>query len=153
MTHTNDPYAHLPDEVHPFKNFTPRQNPPRHAEKPLKDVTIEFEKIDAMTLEELKHAVKRFARLHGLVACMSEEETAQAMLDRLASIALRKDANGLVRDTTNAINSWLDRVKGKPVATINQNTTITLEQLVLASYNGPKDAKVIEHENAEILTK
>ena len=95
--------------------------------------------LDSMTLDDLKTLTRRLACQCGLVATMSEEETAQAMLDRLASIGLDNRVGiSAVKEAISAITLWLDRVKGKPAQTIIQNTTITLEQLVLQSYSQPK---------------
>lgn len=71
-------------------------------------------KLDAMSRDDLIALVRRMACQCGLVAAMSEEETARAMLDRLAEEALKRSTQG--RDAISTINAWLDRKQGKPIA-------------------------------------
>lgn len=76
-------------------------------------------RLDAMSLAELKTLVRRLACQCGMVAGMSKEETAQAMMDELASIALRPGIGTQLRSDINAriaaIDKWMDRSEGKPV--------------------------------------
>lgn len=70
--------------------------------------------LDAMSREELIALVRRMACQCGMVAGMSAEEIAQAMLARLAEEALSRSTQG--KDCISAINAWLDRTQGKPIA-------------------------------------
>jgi len=79
-------------------------------------------RIEGMSREELVALCWRFACQCGLVATMTDEETAQAMLDILAETALKPVLYGtsMKADITSrltAVERWLDRKKGKPVGT------------------------------------
>lgn len=155
----NDPYANFPDHLHPAKNFTPRQNPKKtKVETPDNAISPEtIATIDQMPASELRALVKRMACQCGLVANMSEEETAQAMLDTLAHTALKPIAAGLnmradIQSRMAAIDKWLDRTRGKPVQSIKQDTTVSFDlQANTALLNrfaqkmGVKDTIVIEN--------
>ncbi len=85
----------------------------------------EATEIDAMPLEKLRELCKRMARQCGLVAAMSEEETAQAMLDTLAHTALKPIIAGLnmradIDSRLKAVDKWLDRTQGKAIQRIDQ---------------------------------
>lgn len=104
-------------------------------------------RLEGMTREELLALAKRMACQCGLVAAMTREETAQAMLDVLAETALKSNPNDSsmkvdIEARMRAIDRWLDRERGKPAQTVNQNVTMSLSELVLASYDG---GKVIEN--------
>jgi len=80
-------------------------------------------RLDAMTREQLIALVERMARQCGMVAAMSKEETAQAMRDVLADIALKPLLNGdkaEIRARMDAIDKWLDRTEGKPAGSAPQ---------------------------------
>ena len=90
--------------------------------------TAEVAPLDAATLArleemdagELRGLVRRMACQCGLAALMSEEETAQAMLDVLAQTALKPIVQGLnmradIQSRLTAVEKWLDRKHGKPV--------------------------------------
>ncbi len=82
-------------------------------------------KLDSMSREELIVLVERMARQCGAVACKTEAETAQAMLDTLAHTALMPIVSGLtmkadIQSRLSAIDKWLDRTKGKPAQYIHQ---------------------------------
>ncbi len=116
----------------PFKNFTPRQNPPATAAPaaPILDLSGLSDdeisaKLDALGLEEMKALVRRLLCQCGAVALLSREETAQAMLDELARLALRpirtdKNLWPDVQQRMAAIDKWLDRERGKPVQAVVQ---------------------------------
>lgn len=81
--------------------------------------------LDAMTKEELIALVQRMARQCGMVAAMSEDETAQAMLDTLAHTALKPIIQGVnmradIQNRLSSIDKWLDRTKGKAIQRIDQ---------------------------------
>lgn len=104
----------------PLHNFTPRQNP-----KPVLD-TPDLSRIEHLSKPELISLVERMSRQCGLVASMTEEELAQAMMDKLAHTAL--SSNG--KDTLNAIREWLDRVKGKPIQSVNVSEKKTISLVI-----------------------
>lgn len=105
----------------------------------------ELRALDGMSREDLIALVQRMARQCGMVAAMSEEQTAQAMFDTLAHTALRPIAEGgnMRADITarmTAIDKWLDRTRGKPaqyIHQVNENITktsaheLTNEQLMI----------------------
>ena len=88
--------------------------------------------LDSYTKEQLIALVRRFICVYGAIPVMSKEETAQAILDRLAHIALN---NSDAKEVIAAGREWFDRERGKPVQAIHQTMQLTLEQLVLQSYN------------------
>ena len=73
--------------------------------------------IEGYSLDELKTLVRRLLCQCGAYAMMTQEETAQAMLDTLAEIALRPIAGANlkadIQSRMNAIDKWLDRTRGK----------------------------------------
>lgn len=76
-----------------------------------------------LSKQELIALCERMARQCGLVAGMTDEETAQAMLDMLAHTALKPIAVGLnmradIQARLAAIDKWLDRKQGKPLQQI-----------------------------------
>lgn len=81
--------------------------------------------IDSMDAEQLRVLCRRMACQCGLVANMSEEETAQAMLDVLAETALKPVSGANMKADIQArmvaIEKWLDRKQGKP---IQQNAVV-----------------------------
>lgn len=82
----------------------------------------DLEKLGEMSREQLITLCRRFACQCGLVATMTDEETAQAMLDILAETALKPVLYGtnMKADITSrltAVERWLDRKKGKPIGT------------------------------------
>lgn len=83
-------------------------------------------RLDTLSREELIALVERMARQCGMVAAMSDAETAQAMLDELAHTALKPIVAGVnmkadIQSRMNAIDKWLDRKQGKP----QQSVTVT----------------------------
>lgn len=79
---------------------------------------LELEKLGDMTADDLIALVERMARQCGMVAAMSKEETAQAMLDVLAHTALRpvlatSNIKADIQSRMTAIDKWLDRTTGK----------------------------------------
>lgn len=92
---------------------------PKHSKPPeTAQDTPDLSALEGLSKDELIALVGRMARQCGMVACMTEEETAQAMLDRLAHVALTAG----VKDAVGAINAWLDRVQGRPTQRIEQRT-------------------------------
>lgn len=85
----------------------------------------ELEKLEGMSREGLIALVRRFAGQCGIAAMMTEDETAQAMLDSLAEIALRPIVAGVnlradISARMSAIDKWLDRTRGKTVQRVEQ---------------------------------
>ena len=97
----------------------------RISESPLSGVTettqehADLSRLDSMGLEELKTLVRRLACQCGMVAGMTREETAQAMMDELAAYALRPMIGTALKADINAriaaIDKWMDRAEGKPI--------------------------------------
>lgn len=73
----------------------------------------ELPSLDSLSREELIALIKRVSGAMGWVCSMTQEETAQAMLDKLALEALGRTAQA--KDCISAINAWLDRTQGKAV--------------------------------------
>jgi hypothetical protein len=79
-----------------------------------------LDRLEGCSRDELIALVRRFAGQCGMVAMMSKEETAQAMRDKLAEIALKPLVPGAnmkadISSCISAIDKWLDRAEGKPV--------------------------------------
>lgn len=85
---------------------------------------------------DLLKLVERMACQCGLVAAMTDEQVYRAGMDRLAHLALTLPKSE-ARHISTVFDRWADRYKGKPAMTVNQNFTMTLEQLVLQSYKEP----------------
>ncbi len=73
--------------------------------------------------------VMRSLAAYGAIAAMTEEQTAQAMLDILAETALRPITPGInikadIQSRLNAIDKWLDRTRGKPSQSIVQDVNL-----------------------------
>ncbi len=90
----------------------------------------EIDATDIKRLEALPHSqllalCRRMACQCGLVAMMTEEETAQAMLDTLAHTALKPVSSALnmradIDSRLKAVDKWLDRTQGKAIQRIDQ---------------------------------
>lgn len=136
---------YIPD---PISTYTPRKPVMRQTQNVATSnsapSSAEMEKLEGMSREELLALCKRFAGVCGLSIAMTKEETAQAMLDSLAEVALKPlHANGNLRADINArmnaIDRWLDRVDGKAIQRIEQKvehssgkvSELTNEQLML----------------------
>lgn len=143
----------------PLKNFTPRANPQKLEQNTqINDKSpLDLAGIDTMDVEELRDLCKRMACQYGLIARMTQDETAQAMLDTLAETALKPIVRGLnmkadIQNRMSAIDRWLDRTKGKPAqslqldANVNHvivNATIRFTDELLEAEN--KQCTIIEH--------
>lgn len=98
---------------------------PNLGEHQPKAESIDLGLIDAMEIDELRTLCKRMALQCGLIARMTREETAQAMLDTLAETALKPIVMGLnmkadIQSRLTAIDKWLDRTEGKATQRIEQ---------------------------------
>lgn len=87
--------------------------------------------IDAMPIDELRALCKRMACQCGLFARMTQEETAQAMLDVLAETALKPIVMGLnmkadIQSRMTAIDKWLDRKQGKPTQAVTMSANLNV---------------------------
>ena len=123
----------------PFKNYAMKGNPTPAAPAPAE--SVDLSRLDSMTPEELKTLVRRLACQCGMVASMSEGETAQAILDRFANEALTSD----VKQAIGAGTAWFDRTKGKPGQSVTLDGTIrhvTVEAMITFADQTP----LIEHE-------
>src|SRR6185369_707220 len=103
--------------------------------KPILLTPADISNLDTMSADDLRALCRRFACQCGIAASMTDEETAQAMLDVLAETALRPIALGAgikadMRSRMEAISSWLDRKKGKPKQQIDTTVTIGLFEIV-----------------------
>ena len=107
----NDPYSHLPDEVHPFKNFTPRSNPPKEsgAESATNALSAsDLEKLASMSKDELIALVRLLPGVS--TAILTPQEIVAAMKLRLAHGGLNE------KDMFKALplmREWFDRELGK----------------------------------------
>lgn len=107
---TDDPYSHLPDAVHPFKNYKPKANIQEiHSVGLITEE--ELAGIERLSKDELIAIIERMARQCGLVACMNEEDIRRAFLDRMAYIGL----TGKAEQALAAMEKRMDRVDGKPM--------------------------------------
>lgn len=109
----------------PFKNYKPRQNPPQVTKGKKPDLLPsspiterELANLAGMSHDHLISLVMRMSAQCGLVASLTDDETAQAMLDTLANTALRPIAPGIslkadIQARMIAIDKWLDRKQGK----------------------------------------
>lgn len=103
--------------------------PQSPANAPMSDEQLQ--RLEDMSRIELMGLIERMARQCGMVAAMSEAETAQAMLDTLAHTALMPISPSInmkadIQCRLSAIDKWLDRKQGKPVQAINQTSTIAM---------------------------
>lgn len=111
-------------------NYTMKANPPKPVPIAAPEIGfIDVERLDGLPHHALLALCRRMALQCGLVAVMTQEETAQAMLDKLAHIALKPIVPGLqmaaqARDCMAAINAWLDREQGKPTQRVETKTLV-----------------------------
>ena len=94
------------------------------------DYPVDLSILDSMLQSELHALCARLLCQCGLAATMTEEQTAQAMIDLLAETALRPISPGLnmkadIQSRLNAIDKWLDRKKGKAIQSIDMNVRDT----------------------------
>lgn len=109
----------------PVKSYKPRQAAPVSQVMQSATDTLtsaELSRLDCMSPDELIALVRRFQCQCGLAATMTDEETAQAMLDVLAETALKPVIHGTsmkadIAARLTAVERWLDRKKGKPIGT------------------------------------
>ncbi len=86
--------------------------------------------ISGMPHADLVGLVQRMFAQCGMVVAMTEEQTAQAMLDTLAHTALKPIVAGInmradIQSRMSAIDKWLDRTRGKAVQTLQVDQRIT----------------------------
>ncbi len=113
----------IPD---PFKDYIPKPNPETlYAEQKNELTSAELDKLDAMTVDQLKTLAKRLLCSVGTVALMSEDDIRQAFLDRMARIGL----TGKAVEALAAMEKRMDRVEGKAHASIAITNTIKVEPL------------------------
>ena len=84
--------------------------------------------LGAYSQEELKTLVRRLLCQCGAVAMMTDDETAQAILDRFASEAITGD----IKQAITAGTAWFDRKKGKPAQSqaITVDASVTTTQVI-----------------------
>ena len=109
-------------------DYEMRKNPPKEeAAQSHSNASYDIDKefLEGMSHEDLKALTWRLLCQCGLAATMTEEQTAQAMLDTLAETALKPVKIGVnmradIQSRLNAIDKWLDRTQGKAVQRIDQ---------------------------------
>lgn len=111
------PEQYTPD---PFKNFTPRQNPPQpaviaHNEAETIDPAT-LAALNPMTKEELIALIRRVSGAMWGIAIQTQQEREDAMLLNLSILALTSDSAKAVVATT---KEYFDRMRGKPAQTID----------------------------------
>ena len=127
-------FENFPADIHPANYEMKRK------EKPLAPRTEVLDPIDEQTLtslevmpiDDLKTLVRRLLCQCGAAATMTQEETAQAMLDCLAETALRPVAGANmkadIQSRIAAIDKWLDRTRGKPAQSVDMNLRAAIVQ-------------------------
>jgi len=70
--------------------------------------------LETLSKDDLIGVIRRVSGAIWAVGVLTEEETYQAMLDKLAIIGLTTDD---VKDSLSYIKEWIDRKKGKPIGT------------------------------------
>lgn len=115
---------------------------------------LDLAAIDAMPEDEIRTLCKRMARQCGLIARMTQEETAQAMLDTLAQTALKPIVMGLnmkadIQSRMTAIDKWLDRTKGRPA----QSVALEVKGNVQHTHNVELSAEIMREQIERILKK
>ena len=106
------------------------QSPPQ---SPQIDPTA-LEGLNALDRDQLLSLCRRMACQCGLVAMMTDDETAQAMLDELAHTALKPlklsvNIKADIQSRMAAIDKWLDRKQGKAIQRVDQrNVNVTLDE-------------------------
>ncbi len=120
-------FENWPEDIHPA-NYVMKGNKPKPAvnapQSPEIDATA-LGQVESMDHARLVALVRRMACQCGLVAMMTEEETAQAMLDTLAHTALKPVSSALnmradIDSRLKAVDKWLDRTQGKAIQRIDQ---------------------------------
>lgn len=136
------------------KGFKPRQNP----QKPIPAVVepvievYKLNQLEQMPRNQLISLVQRMYAMCGYLPSMTDEQTAQAMLDSLASIALKPigvstNMRADIQSRLTAIEKWLDRTQGKPaqsLAVTQTNVHLTAAQ-ALGLDQGVYDNILIKH--------
>ena len=119
-------FENFPADIHPANYEMKRKEKPLQPSVEAVDAISEETLASLRTLSsaELIALVERMARQCGLVAMMTQEQTAQAMLDCLAETALRPIAKGMnmkadIQSRIAAIDKWLDRTRGKPAQSVD----------------------------------
>lgn len=98
--------------------------------------SLTMEAIAAMPRAELVSLVQRMSAQCGYIPTLTQEQTAQAMLDTLAALALRPivagtDMRADINSRMTAIDKWLDRTRGKAVQTLQVDQRITHNTLAV----------------------
>ena len=95
-----------------WKNFEPRKNAPIVATSAKADVPEVDINLDTITIDDMKTLARRLLCQCGRIAMMTDEETAQAILDRFASEAITGD----IKQAITAGTAWFDRKEGQASA-------------------------------------
>lgn len=94
-------------------------------------------RLDSLSIERLHALCRRLLCQCGHVALMTKEETAQAMLDELAMVALKPVVVGLnmradIQSKLAAIDKWLDRERGKATQRIEQDVKVSGQVMMVS---------------------
>ena len=127
----SDPFANFPDDVHPFKNFTPRKNPPKQS-PPNSVSPNSVVPIDVNDIEAVKAMVweKLVTIAHTMPACDKALPILREIMDRIDGKPVQK----VKQDTTITydlkanealLNRFKDRIGGKDPIVIDQSTSGT----------------------------
>lgn len=121
----------------PFKNYVPKGNPPKPPEEkkqaalPSNPLTErEKQKLATMSAKELISLLYRCNANYVRAALMTEEERAEAALDKLTAALLAADENTEIKDLVTLCREVLDRMRGKPGQTIMQ-TNVNVDVMAL----------------------
>lgn len=117
MNDKKDPYAHLPDYAHPFKNFTPKANPPIDQKIPLEIKPIDISDpiaLKSLAMEALVEIVQTAPRNVSLVGAIRE------LIDRIEgkapqSIAMTVKADPVSKLTDDQLAALLANLPNNPM--------------------------------------
>lgn len=117
---------------------------------------VDISGVETLDKPALLLLVARMARQCGLVAGMTKEETAQAMLDTLANTALRPIVAGLnmkadIQARMAAIDKWLDRERGKPAQ--SQAIELKVKGEMAHTHNIELSSELLKEQLQRILKK
>lgn len=143
----------------PFKNYTPKGNPPNKVKEkkqpsapvnPLSDAVMQD--LEAMTAEELRTLIKRickaawgYGNLTGkdlLEAAVSSKEDAYEAL-KLRAFVLASNASEW-REFHALATFWAEREKGKPKQSIDTTVTLSILDLVEEATRKRREKQMID---------
>lgn len=142
----NDYYLNMAKESH-----NPKKQNAVVAKSASPPTPSELASLESLSNAELIGLVQRMACQCGLNALMSDEETAQAMLDTLAETALKPivmnaNVKADIQSRMNAIDKWLDRKHGKPAQTLKMDASVAVKASILPPEGAKQRIAVIQEE-------